>query len=274
MGIPAFIRLGSAVSLTVCTMAVAGNTGDSTALDRLRRELDRLNAAHGNTEPLVGDALPKLFPAYDWYEVTFRQFPVARMMPPPLKAANIFAVPRAHGEPLLINTVDALRDFFRDRLAPVRSVERARDAAHAWLQAAAALHQDGFYRFAIEEDSIKAHSVLGRIDATGKAIAMRGGNGSITVALSFDSQGKLHSGTESAELHPGPRPICQATKLLDGDPIVRKIAEQDLLIMGSAAKSYLDEARMGAKPELRRAIDRLWDRISREDCPAVPPRTR
>jgi hypothetical protein len=49
--------------------------------------------------------------------------------------------------------------------------------------------------------------------------------------------------------------------LLDADPIVRRMAEQDLLIMGSAAKSYLDEQRAKASPELRRAIDRLWQRI-------------
>jgi hypothetical protein len=29
------------------------------------------------------------------------------------------------------------------------------------------------------------------------------------------------------QLRAGPRPICQATKLLDRDPIVRRMAEQD-----------------------------------------------
>ena len=57
------------------------------------------------------------------------------------------------------------------------------------------------------------------------------------------------------------RPICQSTKLLDSDPIVRKMAEQDLLIMGKAAKPYLDEQRAKVSPPLRDAIDKIWQQI-------------
>jgi multimeric flavodoxin WrbA len=60
------------------------------------------------------------------------------------------------------------------------------------------------------------------------------------------------------------RPICQSTKLLDPDPIVRKMAEQDILIMGSPAKEYLDWQRTQVSPELRQAIDRIWQRIIKE----------
>ena len=62
-------------------------------------------------------------------------------------------------------------------------------------------------------------------------------------------------------MHPGVRPICQATKLLDADPLVRRMAEQDILVMGQSAKEYLDEQRANAKPELKAAIDRIWKRI-------------
>jgi hypothetical protein len=67
------------------------------------------------------------------------------------------------------------------------------------------------------------------------------------------------------ELKPGPRPICQATKLLDADPVVRRMAEQDLLVMGRAARPYLDEQRAKAAPELQKAIDRVWERICADD---------
>ena len=67
-----------------------------------------------------------------------------------------------------------------------------------------------------------------------------------------------------SKLKPGPRPICHATKLLDPDPVVRAIVEQDLLIMGRAAKPYLDEQRAKASPELQQAIDRIWQRILNE----------
>ena len=39
------------------------------------------------------------------------------------------------------------------------------------------------------------------------------------------------------------------------------MAEQDLLIMGRAAKPYLDEQRAKASPALQQAIDRIWQRI-------------
>jgi hypothetical protein len=59
--------------------------------------------------------------------------------------------------------------------------------------------------------------------------------------------------------------ICQATKLLDPDPIVRRMAEQDLLVIGKPATEYLDEQRARATPALREAIDRIWPRILIED---------
>jgi hypothetical protein len=43
------------------------------------------------------------------------------------------------------------------------------------------------------------------------------------------------------------------------------MAEQDLLIMGRAARGYLDEQRARATPALRKAIDRIWERILEGD---------
>ena len=99
------------------------------------------------------------------------------------------------------------------------------------------------------------------------AMVMRGGNGWVEVAMTFDEQGKMEADSlrAAADLHPGPRPKCHATKPLDPDPIVRKIVEQDLLIMGRYAKPYLDEQRAKASPELQRAIDRIWQRIERDE---------
>jgi hypothetical protein len=46
---------------------------------------------------------------------------------------------------------------------------------------------------------------------------------------------------------------------------VRRMAEQDLLYMGRAAREYLQEQRARATPELQRAIDRLWQRIVEQE---------
>ena len=60
------------------------------------------------------------------------------------------------------------------------------------------------------------------------------------------------------------RPICQATKLLDADPLVRRMAERDLLVMGSVAQDYLIQQRLKATPELQREMDQIWERIVEE----------
>jgi hypothetical protein len=49
--------------------------------------------------------------------------------------------------------------------------------------------------------------------------------------------------------------------LLDPDPLVGRMAEQDILVMGKSAKAYLDEQRAKAKSELKAAIDHIWKRI-------------
>jgi hypothetical protein len=101
---------------------------------------------------------------------------------------------------------------------------------------------------------------------SGKAVVEpKGGNkGEIGVTLVFDADGKLTKADEKADLKAGVRPICQATKLLDPDPVVRRMAEKDILVMGRLAKPYLDEQRAKASPELRKAIDQVWQRIVEE----------
>jgi hypothetical protein len=130
---------------------------------------------------------------------------------------------------------------------------------------AAVLRQDGFYGFSLMDDSTKVAADKAGRKASAKVVVMKGGNGEIDASLTFDEDGKFLKAADEAKLKPGPRPICQATKLLDPDPIVRAIAEQDLLCMGRAAKPYLDEQRARASPELQKAIDAAWRRICETD---------
>ena len=89
--------------------------------------------------------------------------------------------------------------------------------------------------------------------------------GELTATLTFDQGGRLASASETANLKRDIRHIRQATRPLDADPIVRRMVEQDLLVMGKAAREYLDEQRATAGPDLRRAIDGVWQRILAED---------
>ena len=49
--------------------------------------------------------------------------------------------------------------------------------------------------------------------------------------------------------------------LLHPDPVIRRICEDDLLIMGLPARDYLMRQRAAASSELRREIDRVWRQI-------------
>jgi hypothetical protein len=122
-------------------------------------------------------------------------------------------------------------------------------------------HQDGFYQFEVDGDSTKAAKGKEGSTASAKSIVMRGGSGTLRVELTFNGAGKLSGVSEDNKVRAGPRPICQATKLLDRDRVVREMAERDLLIMGKFAGGYLQEQRAKAPPELRKVIDRLWKRI-------------
>ena len=85
--------------------------------------------------------------------------------------------------------------------------------------------------------------------------------GEITSILYFDKNGKIDTVKLRRKLQPGIRPICQSLKLLDKDPVVKRMAEQDILVMGKMCKGYLFEQRKTASPELQKAIDDIWARI-------------
>src|SRR5262249_13177916 len=152
---------------------------------------------------------------------------------------NLVAVSKDN-KPKVINSQKDLQKFFETNLPAASSDAKLKDAARAYALAAKELHQDGFFTFKLEDDSTK---VEGDKEKTAKAkvTVSQGGTGTLEVALKFDKDGKLTKIDETSKIKPGIRPICQATKLLDKDPVVRAMAEQCLLVMGRAAKDYLDE---------------------------------
>ncbi len=228
-----------------------------------RAKLHDLKGDAGMVQHIADGPLERALPRWAFFSVLFRQYPVARLTPPGLKASTVFAV-GPDGKVQVLSDAKELERFFKAHLPAARTDDQIKDAARAWLRLAQQFHQDGFYKFALMDDSTKVRPGQEGKAVSGKVVAMAGGNGTIDATLNFAPTGKLLSAVESAKLRPGPRPICQATRLLDPDPVVRRMAEQDLRIMGTAAKDYLDEQRSRATPELRRAIDRLWRQIERE----------
>jgi hypothetical protein len=208
----------------------------------------------------LGEDLTKLFPDRVFFAARFRIYPVARKMPEGMKPTNVFVVNK-DGTLVHVKNLMELQNYFAKNLPTVKDEKSAKGAVKASLQLAQEFHQDGMYKFTIMDESAKVDDKDGGKQASGKAVVMQGGNGEMVLTLTFDAAGKLTSVTENAKIKPGPRPICQATKLLDADPIVRRMAEQDLLYMGLSARDYLMEQRDLAGPELRREIDRLWQKI-------------
>lgn len=182
-------------------------------------------------------------------------------MPEGLNTSSLFAVDK-QGKIEFLKDVKLLEKFFRAHHARVTDEDGAKTVLGAWLTLTQDFHQDGFFKFDVLS---KEFAVAGKdeLKASGRAVVMAGGNGQLIANLTIDKDGKLAKADEKAEIRRGPRPICQATKLLDADPIVRHVAEQDLLIMGLPARDYLMEQRERATPELRLEIDRLWRLIQK-----------
>lgn len=232
----------------------------------LKAFAEKDGAGGGQPAALTDAALGKAVPTHHFALLLFRQFPVGRMPPKGLKVANVLAV-GPDGKVQALTDDKELEKFFKAQARGVSTTDdQIKDLARAYLVLAAELRQDGFYSFSPQADSLKVEATAaGGKAGVGKAVVMRGGNGTVAVKVSVTKAGVFAAAVVEASLRPGPRPICQATKLLDADPVVRRMAEQDLLYLGRAARPYLLEQRRQAKsPELRRAIDRAWWQIDSE----------
>jgi hypothetical protein len=225
--------------------------------------LAKHNGANGAVLSAVDDkALQQLFPTHLFYAVIYRQFPVGRVPPNPLKVHNIFIV-GPDRDLKHVPDVKGLVEFFRGTLGPAKQDKEIKAVVHAWLELAVTFYQDGFFRFSMPKDGVTVAIEEKGKKAVGKAeVVKKGGDsGDVQVTMRFGADGKLVTVDQVGNLRRGIRPICQATKLLDRDPIIRRMAEKDILVMGRAAKQYLDAQRAKASPELKKAIDRVWKRI-------------
>jgi hypothetical protein len=228
----------------------------------LDEHVKKIKAEGGSVVWISEEALTKTFPKHQFFALRFRIYPVAKQLPEGMKPSNLFVVLGDKVEHL--KDAKALEAFFKANAPAVSTKDQALAALHSWLALGQEFVQDGFYKFKLEKviDHTNNDLAPGKIQST--ATVMAGGNGEITATLELDKAGKVVAAAQEEKIKQGPRPICQATKLLDADPIVRKMAEADLLYMGLAARDYLMEQREQASPELRRAIDQLWQRIQKE----------
>lgn len=231
---------------------------------KLKEYLGTIKGAEtARVAPLTGDGMKETFPDHVLFAVTFPQYPIARIAPEPLNSANVIAVPKKDGKPVAVTDTKGLEAFFKTSAREVKKPAEVGDAVKAWLRASAELNQDGFYKFTVKAGDEKVADGATTISGAAAVDPQGGNKGEVKATLTF-KDGKLTASETKVSLTPGIRPICQATKLLDPDPIVRAMAEQSIRVMGSAAKPYLDEQRAKASPELRAAIDRVWAKVIAE----------
>lgn len=207
----------------------------------------------------------QVFPGRLFYAVRFPQWPVAVAPLPPLAANNLFVFENAKPLQLLTGS-QQLQQYFSQAAAKRSGEDAAKHVLAAWLILYAELAQDGLFQFAAPNIESVAKTASNTVEAKGRiSVEPRSGDsGEIRARIIVDANGKLLSAHTEHSLQAGIRPICQATKLLDPDPLVRRMAERDLLVMGRSARDYLFRQRSQAAPELRARIDRLWRQILEE----------
>src|SRR5882724_4178529 len=168
--------------------------------------------------PIIDDYVGRTFPSFSFFGVIFRQYPIAVLCPQTqdLKCSNVFFV--KDGRVDFVATIPDLKFFFSAELDPSPSEKAAADAAGTWLRFSEELKQDLFYTFSAPEISYMPREDVTRV--RGHVAVMAGGEGRIEVVIALGAAGSLVHIYEKSALRPGVRPICQATKLLDRDPIV------------------------------------------------------
>jgi hypothetical protein len=248
----------SAIVFSFCSAAIAKADDQLLVEDYLA---DR-GVSGAVVRPITDDYVHRTFPNFSFFGVIFRQYPIAVQCPQAedLKCSNLFFV--KNGRVDFVATVPDLEFFFVAEMGAAPSEKAAIDAGSTWLRFSEELKQDLFYTFSTPEISYMRRQDITRV--RGQTAVIAGGEGHIETLITLGVAGSLLNIYEKSALRPGVRPICQATKLLDRDPIVRRMAEQDVLVMGRAAKPYLDQVRAKAEPQLQQAIDRIWQRILAE----------
>lgn len=204
----------------------------------------------------------------NWSLLRYPIWPIAMMINPPLQSNNLFVVDEKKQIVAHITDVEMLKKFCLRNMHSVKTERDAKVALLAYLRLQQELAQDGMFQFSIKQDWLKISSTGGRLVASGRSVVApnTGNEGYLESKLVFGADGKLASAESVNKLQEGMRPICQSTKLLDPDPIVRRMAEQDILLMGRSCKFYLDEMRAKAKPEGQEAIDRIWKQIEKREA--------
>src|SRR5437764_115911 len=176
------MRIAVWMALPMLLLPAAPLWADATKADPVKaeklvkEELEKVKADPNLAVQIKDEAIDRAFPGQTFFAVIFRQFPVARLAPEPLKSSNLYAVD-GDGKVVLINSIDSLKAYFNKGQFGAKE-DAKKDVVRAYLRLVQELHQDGFYKFKTEDDSLKVEGDK----ASGKVMLTGGGNGDIRVA--------------------------------------------------------------------------------------------
>jgi hypothetical protein len=232
------------------------------AKELVEKQMQEWKADGFRLEVITEKYVSEVFPNHKFVAVHFPVWPVARIPKEPLKSQNLFAVSDDRKVTHLPDS-KKLEEFFKTTLkTPVNEDKTTR----TWLRLRMEYVQDGYYKFKFpEKTEVLAGSSLAIATGVVEVVPEAGNSGSFKAVVRYDRENRFAGVTnEENKVKQGIRPRCQATLLLHPEPLVREIAEQDLLVMGRLAQGYVMEQRAKASDELRREIDRVWRRIEVE----------
>jgi len=238
---------------------------------------------HGLWNHLSTPELRQVFPAFQFYTLHFRQHPIANLIPlghPLLKAHWNLVVVNADKQVSVITDDTGLKHFFlKEVKLPAaggdRDLAEVKPVLLAWVELAEAIIQDDFLHDVMEmkraevqrskfdsEVSGSDHEQFFTCRVPAQERDPLGGH--YEVFMNISRHGRISSIESRSTLrNEGPRPVCQALRLLDADPAVRRWAEHQILQMGRWGLPYLEDTlryRVTEGP-LRVAIERVYRRL-------------
>ena len=210
------------------------------------------------------------FTKLTFHSVHYREFPMQMVPPKPMATRSLFSV-STKGKVTLLTQRKQLAKFLVGSALPVKKTN-LKAVAIGYAQVSTVFSQDGMFQFVFDEKNVGVADSDGhfRVKVVAPVVERSGDTGQLTSILTFSVSKaggdlRLTKIEETDTIKAGVRPICQCTLLLDDNPIVRKMAERDLLVMGRAARPYVLEQLETASPELKVEIERVWKRILNGD---------
>ena len=182
------------------------DNGAAVARNALEQYLAKIPGAQaGGIEPVTDKIDSVTGTGHFAFSVRFRGYPLRP--PKPFGNTNLFIVDHV-GNVERVRNDKELKRFFTKSLKSATSDAEALAAFTSWLKLSTQLHQDGYYTFKLDEDSIRLRSEHGERIVSGKADVTEGGEGQIVATMRFDPSGRVTKTSTDRKLLPGERPAA------------------------------------------------------------------